>query len=365
MTTYQRCMYCVMDNTSDKSIFFDENGVCNYCKQAKKLLALEYHPDDVGYKQFKQMCELLKKEGKSKKYDCLMGVSGGLDSSYLLYRCANEGLRILALHIDDGFDMPLAKSNILNLCKAAHVNLVEIKPDAEQFNDLTRAYILASVCNLAVPQDNVLFANIYKYAKENHLHYFLSGSNFTLESILEEGERYPAHDVVNIKDIHKKFGLKQINNIELMSYFYKKLISTLYRIKTIKPLNYIDYNKKRAISELNQFSGFEYYNAKHLENKLTKMIQLYWFYEKFGVDKRKSHLSSLIVSDQMTREEALEELEKEVYDRENMNNTIDEVLNVIGLSRETFDNIVHSPNHSHFDYKTSNLYNRLRKLKRK
>lgn len=360
---YKRCEFCVMDNETDKSIQFDEHGECDYCRSARKELNEHYHPDATGTKLFENMVDKMKADGKGKRYDCLMGVSGGLDSSYLLYQCAQKGLRILAIHIDDGFDTELAKTNIRKLTQKSGIELVTITPDAAQFNDITVAYMKAGVCNLAVPQDNVLFACIYRYAKNNNIHYFLSGSNLALESILERGERYPAHDTVNIRCIHRRFGKGSIDNLELLSYGEKLLMSKLFRLQTLRPLNYIDYNRVRAISELHTYCGYEYYKAKHLENELTKFIQLYWFNEKFTIDKRKSHLSSMIVSGQITRVEALAELDKPVYDEQDMKCTIELLIAKLGITHHEFDEIIAAPTHSHYDYRTSFLYNTLRNVK--
>ena len=226
-----------------------------------------------------------------------MGISGGLDSSYLAYLgAAKWGLRILAVHVDDGYDTEISNRNIARLCAAAGIDLINIQPDAKQFNELTRAYMLAGVPNLAVPQDNVLFASVYDQARKWHLRTFLSGANFALECILQRGNTYDPYDLCNIRDIHRRYGREGIDRLPLLSNFQRVADKVLRRIETLRPLNYIDYNRERALRELGDFCGFEYYGSKHLENTLTKFIQLYWFPRKFGVDKRTSHLSSMIVS---------------------------------------------------------------------
>ncbi len=233
-----------------------------------------------------------------------MGISGGLDSSYLAYLGYKWGLRILAVHIDDGYDTEISKSNIKKLCDAAHVDLKTIVPDASQFNELTLAYMKAGVPNLAVPQDIILLAFLYDTVKESGVKYFLSGGNFALESILQQGNTFNAMDTVNIKDIFKRFGRDSIDKLKFISSYRKYCYMRTGKIAEYRPLNYIDYNRERAFKELEEFCGFEYYGRKHLENILTAFIQLYWLPKKFGVDKRSSHMSSMIVSGQMTREEA-------------------------------------------------------------
>jgi len=371
MNEIRVCNRCVMDNKSDEYISFDEEGYCNYCINALNTLNERYFPNDVGEAKLNSLVLRLKEEGQGKKYDCLMGLSGGLDSSYLAYLGTKWGLRIFAVHIDDGFDTEVAKTNLEKLCKAANIELIVEKPNDNQFNDLTRSYILAEVPNIAIPQDNILSACLFKIAKKHGIRTFLSGGNFSLESVLQKGNTYAAFDVVNIKAIHRKFGTGKIDKLPLQSVFKKRVVyGCFYRTNTVKPLDYIDYNRERAINELRKFCGFEYYGSKHLENTLTKVIQLYWFFHKFDVDKRKSHLSSMIVSGQMSRDEALEELQKPPYNKVEMEADIEVVLKALKFSREKFDEIIHRKGKKHTDYRTSKieklihhpLLNKIRKI---
>ncbi|QOW61717.1 N-acetyl sugar amidotransferase [Treponema pedis] len=354
MSEFKRCNRCIMDNISDTNIRFDKDGNCNYCVAAFAGKPYYYLPNDEGKKKLEQLISLLKNEGKNKEYDCLMGISGGLDSSYLAYLGAVKwGLRILAVHVDDGFDTELAKDNIKNLVEKAGITLITITPDEEQFLDLTRAFFYAEVPNLAIPQDNVLFAALYDFARKKKIKYFLSGQNFSLESILQSGNTHSAYDLKHIKAIHKQFGTKPINKLPLISWQRRMIDNRLLHLKTVLPLNYIDYNKEEAIKELQEFSGFTYYEAKHLENVLTKVIQLIWFKEKFKVDKRTSHLSSLIVSEQLTRDKALEIYNRPAYDSIQMEKDISFVLNKLNISRDEFNLILKKPPKQHSDYKTS------------
>lgn len=364
MVNYQRCTRCVMDNQSDDTISFDQNGFCNYCSNTLKQYKTTYYPNEEGEKKLNILIDRLKKENKNKDYDCLMGLSGGLDSSYLAYLGYKWGLRILAVHIDDGFDTEISKNNLTKLSEKANLNLIIVKPDSEQFNDLTCAFIRAGVPNIAIPQDNILFANLYMYAKKYDIKYFLSGGNFALESISQVGNTHNAYDCVNIHDIHKKFGRKPINKLQLLSDYQRLIDQGVLKIETLRPLNYIDYNRERAMNELGDFCGFTYYGSKHHENLLTKIIQVYWFYHKFGVDKRTSHFSSMIVSGQMTREQALEEIAKPLYDETEMQKELNIVLEQLGMSRAEFDDIMKQAPHQHTDYKTSRM-NQVLKMKRK
>lgn len=361
--SYQRCKRCVMDNKSDENITFDSNGYCNYCTRAlSEINTTVYFPGEEGKKKLDEMIAMIKNENKDKAYDCIMGISGGLDSSYLAYLGYRWGLRILAVHIDDGYDTEISKDNIKKLCKAANIELRTIRPDPEQFNDLTLAYMKAGVPNLAIPQDNILFAFLYDTVKKEGIKYFLSGGNFALESILQKDHVFNAMDTVNIKDIHKRFGNKPIDKLKFISSYEKYINIKTGKAVTLRPLNYIDYNRQRAFKELKDFCGFEYYGAKHLENILTAFVQLYWFPKKFNVDKRTSHLSSMIVSGQMSREEALKELEKPVFDEEMMNGYIDKIINNLGITRDEFEVLMKNPSHEHTDYKYDKASIMIRKI---
>lgn len=352
---YQLCNRCVMDNASDSTITFDKNGFCNYCSDAINSMGKVYFPNEIGEEKLNDLIALLKEEGKGKKYDCIMGISGGLDSSYLAYLGYKWGLRILAVHIDDGFDTEITKRNIEKLMKATNIDLIIEKPDSIQFNGLTRAFFMAGVPNLAIPQDNLIFSSLYKYARKYKLKNFLSGSNFSLESILQVGNTYKAFDTVHIKAINKLFGLTPINKLKLISD-YRLLIERRFNIiNTHCPLNYINYNKEKALEELANFCDYENYGSKHLENLLTKFTQTYWFYNKFGVDKRRSHLSSLIVSKQISRSEALIELEKPLYDIFEMEQEIKHVCKILKISDDDFKQAMQNKSHQHTDYPVSNF----------
>lgn len=350
MNKVQRCTRCIMDNSSDPTITFDSNGVCNYCTTAINNIGKTYFPNDEGQKKLDALLSRVKKDGEGKKYDCIMGLSGGLDSSYLAYLGHKWGLRVLAVHINDGYDTEISKNNLKKLVAATGFDYDVITPDAEQFNALTLAYMKAGVPNIAIPQDNVLFAFLYGKMKEYKIKYFLTGGNFALECILQKGNSYKASDVVNIKDINKRFGTKPIDRLKFISTIQRIADNKVLHIETPRALNYIDYNRERAFKELNEFCGFEYYGRKHLENILTAFIQLVWFPQKFGVDKRTSHLSSMIVSGQMTRDEALKELEEPLYDEKQMNEYIALIKKNLGISDQEYEQIMTAPTHQHTEY---------------
>ncbi len=359
------CKRCVMNDISDKTIKFDENGYCNYCYIVLNNMNKIYFPNEEGKKKLDIIINEIKLKSKNNKYDCSMGISGGIDSSYLLYLGYKWGLRILGFHIDDGFNTEITKRNIEKLVNKTKVDLIVIKPDEYQFAELTKAYMRAGVPNLAIPQDNILYANLCKHSKMNRISYFLSGGNYATESILQQGNTYNSLDLVNINDINKKFGRSKIDKLNFISRLDKKILSFKYNLKEIRPLNYIDYNKERALKELNDFCGFEYYGSKHLENIFTAFLQLYWLPKKFNVDKRTSHLSSLIVSGQMTREEALKELSKPLYDDIMMNSYIQFIKDKFRISDAEFEELMKATTHQHTDFKTDKLFEVLGKIKRK
>lgn len=357
MMEYRRCTRCVMTEKADPTISFDENGYCNYCTDALKQFNEIYFPNEEGARRLKELTDMLKEKNKDREFDCLMGISGGLDSAYLAYLGSQKwGLRIAAVHIDDGFDTEIAQSNIKKLCEKSGIELITIHPDAEQFNELSRAYILASVPNLAAPQDNVLFACIYKYAKERDIRDFLSGGNFSLECILQQGNTCNVFDVVNIRDINRRFGRCRIDKLPLLDSIGRYENARRMQIFEARPLNYIDYTRERALAELEEFCGFEYYGSKHLENYFTGFLQLYWLPEKFGVDKRTSHLSSMIVTGQMTRDEALKKLEEPMCAEEWLNKAISLVKEKLDLSDEEFDAALKAEPRQHNYYKTDKIF---------
>lgn len=349
------CSRCIMDDSSDKYIHFDEEQHCNYCTEALEKLNKYYFPHQHDDSALKVLMAQVKEAGKGSKYDCMMGISGGLDSSYVAYLGTMKfGLRVLAFHVDDGYDTEVSKRNIQRLAKLPNLEMKIISPDAKQFNEITRAFILAGVPNVAMPQDNILFAELYKAAKKYGIKSFLTGANYALEAILQQGNTHTNDDVTNIKDIFKKYGRGKIDKLHFISAFEKDLYHHFVGFQNLRILDLIDYNREHAINELHDAIGFEYYGSKHLENDLTKFIQLYWFPKKFGVDKRRSHLSSMIASGQMTREEALTEIQKPAYDEAEMEKTIDMILKNLDLTRDEFNEIMASPTHQHTDFKTSN-----------
>lgn len=354
---YQVCKRCVMDNSSDYSISFDSGGICNYCTYALSRKSLVYYPNAIGKAKLDVIIEQVKKDGKDKEFDCLMGLSGGLDSSYLAYLGAREwGLRILAVHIDDGFNSKTAERNIENLANKLGITVVTEKPDRVEYLDMLRAFMRAGVPALAVPQDNILQAYLNLLLKKYKIRYFFSGANFALESILQRSHSHNAADSVHIRHIHSLYGTRRLLKIKTISLFERYFAQRyLHRIVTLRPLDLIEYQRDKAIAEMQEHVGFDYYGGKHYESVLTKFVQTYYLPKKFAVDKRRSHFSSLIISDQMTREHAIAELEKPLYDVNEMERDLQFILSSIGMGRLEFDLLMKQGGRQHSDYRGSLL----------
>lgn len=355
MSEYQICRRCVMDTNGDPDITFDKDGYCNYCTEALHMRGEVPIPSD--FSKVEELFTRIKAECRNDPYDCLVGVSGGLDSSYIVYLGHKFGLRMLGIHIDDGLDTGVAQKNIKALCENSSITLHSVRPDPEQYRDLTLSFFKASVPNLAIPQDNLILAALTDAVKKYKLKYLLHGSNFAMEGILQSGNSYTAADSVHIRAIQKQFSGKPINKLRLTNTFENSVLKRVRKdVIRVKPLDLIDYRFETAISELRDFCGYEYYGGKHHESILTRFMQCWYLPEKFGVDKRKSHLSSLIASGQLTREEALARLAAPQYPSEEMKEAdFNALAAFLGVSREEFNRIISQPPRSHDEFPKSFL----------
>lgn len=351
------CKRCVMDDINT-DITFDEKGYCNYCTEALKEKEKTWHNDEKGKKELEEFISEMKEKNKDKKYDCVLGLSGGIDSCYTAYLLSQYHVRMLAVHIDGGWNTEVSVKNVEKLCEKLGIELHIIKINEQEMYDVQRAYFLSEVINQDIPQDHFFFANLYRFALKNKIKYFISGGNFSSESILPKSWGYNAMDGKNLKDIHKKNGLLKLKELKPLSFFeiYVK-IPYIDRLKKIRPLNDIDYNKEEAIKELHDKIGFEYYGGKHCESTFTRLYQNYILPVKFGVNKSKAHYSSLIVAGQLTREEALEKLKENEYtnNQELLEQDINEFITKINITRREFDRIINDGKiRKHLEFKNSN-----------
>ncbi len=358
---YKICKRCVMDNASDKDIKFEKDGTCEYCNSALANKP-HYHKDD-----FDKMVKMLKEEGKNKEYDCVLGISGGVDSSYLAYLLTKNGVRVKGVHVDAGWNTPISEANVKKLCKNCNIDLTVITVDREEMYELQKAYLKSGVINQDVPQDHVFFAELYNYMIKNHYKYFISGHNWSSESITPLRWGYDSYDSTNVKDIYYKYTGKKLKKYKTMSFFkYKIMVPYFYKIKKLRPLNMVEYNPNEALKILKKEIGYEEYGPKHCESVYTRLLQCYIQPKKYGFEKRRAHLSSMVVSGLMKRDEALKILKDKPCDDELIEKDIKYVIKKLGMTRKEFDDIIADKNyHRHEDFKNEiNKEKRFNKLRR-
>jgi N-acetyl sugar amidotransferase len=347
--SYQICKRCIMD-TSASEIKFDSNGFCNFCNSYLERLK---NLPQLNFENFKKILMKIKKQGEGKDYDCIIGLSGGVDSSYLAYLIKKEwGLRPLALHLDNGWNSEIASRNIKNLVKKLDIDLYTCVINWEEFRDLQLAYLKASVLDIEAITDHAIAALLYRKSSELGIKYILSGGNLATEGIFPKSWSFNKTDLINLEDIHSKFGNLPLNTFPKMG-FYKWVYYTIFKkIRYIMPLNYIDYNKAKAKRILLKELEWKDYGGKHHESLFTKFYQNYILPTKFKIDKRRAHLSTLICSGQIIRKEALDEMKKSLYNEEELKRDTEYVIKKFGLSLEEFKKIMDSPPKNHLDYKS-------------
>jgi N-acetyl sugar amidotransferase len=343
MGAYQVCTRCVMD-TSDPEITF-EAGVCSHCRRFDAVTRRHWFPNDEGARWLDAVLDRIRKDGSGRRYDCILGLSGGVDSSYLALRLHRWGLHPLAVHVDAGWNSELAVANIEKIVKHCGYDLHTHVVDWEEVRDLQMAYLRSGVSNQDVPQDHVFFAALYHFAAANKIRYVLSGGNFATEAIFPRAWHHDAMDSVNLRAIYRRFGngsrLRTYSTISFMAYYF--WYPFVRGIRQIRPLNYIPYCKATAIAELESTVGWRAYSRKHGESLFTKFFQNYYLPKRFGYDKRRPHLSSLIVSGQLAREAAIRELEKPLYDPAELETDIAFFCKKMQLRRAELDELMARP----------------------
>jgi len=338
-------------DTTDPEIEFDSKGICNHCRDAKILGERVCFPNEIGQKKLDIMIQKMKSNGQGKQYDAIVGLSGGVDSSYLVYKAKEWGLRLLALHVDGGWNNKIAEENVRAICEYGNIDLEVVKIDWSEMQEMQLAFLRAAVPNQDIPQDHAFFATLYTYAVKNNIQYVLNGSNWETENILPGSWGYNAMDGNHIKDIYHKHGKKKLKSFPIMNlYKLKVYYPFVKKMKIVKPLNYLPYHKEEAMKELEGNTGWKYYGGKHYESIWTKFFQAYYLPTKFNYDKRKAHLSSLIVSRQITREEALNELKKNPYDSTTLGDEKQRVAKKLDISLEELNSLISIRNRSHADY---------------
>jgi N-acetyl sugar amidotransferase len=348
---YRQCSLTVMDNIADPDISFDSNGVCNYYHEYMKAAQSLPH-GEAAEKQLATLADKIKKEGRDKRYDCLIGLSGGVDSTYVAYLVKQLGLRPLAVHLDNGWDSELAVKNVENIITKLGFDLYTLVVNWEEFKDIQLAYLRASVVDIEMVSDHAIFATMYKLAKQHKTGYIISGTNVVTEFIMPPGWLYQKMDFTNLKDIHSKFGKLKLKTYP--SFDFKKHVyySAVLKLSPVSILNYVPYNKKEVKEIIKSELEWRDYGGKHYESVFTKFYQAYILPEKFKIDKRKAHLSTLICSAQMTKEEALKELELPLYAANELKADKEYVLKKFGLTEKEFEDIMQLPIKKHSDFKT-------------
>lgn len=355
---YRMCIRCIMD-TTDPNIQFDENGVCNHCRNYEELAKRHLRLDTAGQEELARLVNAIKAKGKGKEYDCVIGVSGGVDSTFATYTVKKLGLRPLAVHMDNGWDSELAVSNIEKFLNKLDIDLYTHVLDWEEFKDLQIAFLKASVSDAEIPTDHAISAVIYRVAIENGVSYIISGSNTATEGILPSSWTYGIGDWRYIKSVHCRFGKtksKSYPHYSLSDLFYYVFVK---KIKAVRILDYIPYVREDAKCILEKELGWRDYGGKHYESIYTRFFQGYILPRKFNIDKRKAHLSTLICSDQMTRSEALEEIRHNPYTEDMQREDKEYVLKKLSLTGEEFERIMSLPTKTHLDYPTSVPFIRL------
>ncbi len=351
----QICTNCVMDTTAPK-IIFDENGVCEYCNNYYDNILPNWHPNEYGMELFTPILEKIKKEGRDQSHDCLIGVSGGADSSYLVHLAKEKlGLKPLVFHVDAGWNSQISVNNIARIIDGLGLDLYTEVIDWNEMRDLQLAFFKAQVPHLDAPQDHVFFASLYNFAVKNNVKYILTGGNNSTECIREPLDWiYHASDLRQLKDIHKKHGSIPLKTFPTADIFKHKLYYRYIKgMRVIRPLDYFPYNKAEAMLELKNKYDWLPYAHKHYESRFTRFFEGYWLPNKFGYDKRKTHFSSLILTKQMTREDALSKLLQSAYDPDEMKKDFEFVAKKLSLTTESLQDLMDGENKTFKDYKNN------------
>jgi N-acetyl sugar amidotransferase len=357
------CNQCVMDSIGNPDFVLDETGICNYCHEYKEKEKIRILPEALRKKALEDLITRIKNEGKNKPYDCLIGVSGGVDSTYTAFLVKKLGLRPLAVHFDNGWDSELAVQNIQNILERLGIDLYTYVVDWHEFKDLQLSFLKASTPDGEIPSDHAILATLFKIASKHNINYIISGNNFKTEGVMPRLWAYGHIDWKYIKSVHKKFGAKKLKTFPYFTLPKFLWLTFIKRIRMVSILNYVDYDKNDAMNVLLNELDWKYYGGKHYESTYTKFFQGIVLPEKFGIDKRKIHLSALILSDQILRSEAIIELKKPIYPLEDIERDKEYVAKKFEMKLDVFNKIIDSENKSFIDYPNNyKFHSRLRRF---
>ena len=349
---YQICKRCVMD-TSDEDIVFDEKGYCNHCTNYFEKIKNRTYVGKETEKELKTIIKKIKNSGKNKKYDCLIGISGGIDSSYVCYIAKQYELRPLLIYIDNGWYSDYSRKNIQNISKITGFEYQTYKLDEAEFNDLQLSFLKASVPETGTPIDNIIQGVLHKVAAQNDIKFIISGSNFATEGILPKTWQYDAKDLKYLKAIHKEFGLIPIKKTPLFDWKREIYYKFIKKIKIIYILNYVPFSLDDVLQTLKDKLNWEYYGGKHYESHYTTLIHSYYLPKKFNIEYRRATLATRICNNQISRNEALEILNEKPYDEEAIKEKVNFVIKKFGISLDEFNAIMNDKPKNYRDYPNS------------
>ena len=344
------CTKTVMD-TSDPAISFDEAGVCNYWHDWQAFAA-GLPSEEERKATLEATVARVKAAGKDRPYDCVLGLSGGVDSTYLAYLAKELGLRPLVVHFDNGWNSELAVGNIEKLVSELGYHLETFVMDWDEFRDLQRAYFKASVVDLEVPTDHMILGALYRIAAKRGIRYILSGTNYATEWLLPKDWHYRKFDLANLRAIHAAYGTRPLRRLPALGLWQQAYYTHVCRIENAPLLDLVPYNKAKAKALLMNKLGWRDYGGKHYESVFTRFYQGYILPRKFGFDKRRAHLSNLILSGQMTRDEALRELQQPTYNEDLQRQDQAYVAKKLGFTPEEFEGVLTQPNRTHEEFGT-------------
>lgn len=353
VNNYQICTNCVMD-TSDSRITFDDKGVCDHCNDYHQNVEPNWHTDERGRKELEILVEKIKDSGKKHDFDCLLGLSGGVDSSYMLHLAVKEfGLRPLVFHVDGGWNSELAVHNIQVMIDKLGLDLYTEVINWEEMKDFQLAFFKSGVPHIDIPQDHAFVATLYHFADKYNIKYILNGGNIATECVRNPMEfLYYGTDMAQIRDIRKRFSTNPMKTYPFSSVLKHKLYLRYIRgVKVVKMLNYRPYIKDEALKLLEKEYGWKPYPQKHFESRFTKFYEGYWLPERFGFDTRRVQYSSLILTGQMNRDEAIEKLKYPAYNPETIQDEFNYIATKLGITPDELKQYFNMPRKFYWDYK--------------